>query len=137
MRIILSSFRQAEFYSGPKFSVARWQPIKNQYPEIKFLAPFGLEHLPPERYRNMYCRQLAIHRAEFLGWLNSLTEPQASLLCWCNPDRQKSYPQLMCHTILIGYEIESLFHLGFFNPDSLQTVYADGRDKPVWSRDID
>lgn len=137
MQVILDSFRMAPTHNSQSdlmFSVARWQPVKCSYNTLRFLAPFGLQGLEPESYRIEYNKILDKVRMTFITILDRHIDDTISLLCWCNPDRQKKYEKLMCHTILIGYEIESLFKAGKLKCKELKVVYEDGRDNPVWDR---
>lgn len=124
------------FFSPPKgipLSVARWQP-KN-YPTIEYFQPFDeagkpIKGIPPEKYLIKYTKTLIVraeaqilHRKEAI-----LNGPSCSLCCWCNPQRQKGYKTLFCHTILIGYLLELLI-------PELKVEYLDGRENPVWSRE--
>lgn len=99
------------FFSSPRaeaFSVARWQPRGFSYPEIRCLAPFDADGRPirglsPERYLEVYAVALASRWPEIRRALEYLKRRDVSLLCWCNPERQRGYPKLFCHTILVGF----------------------------------
>jgi hypothetical protein len=64
------------------------------------------------------------------AWLSSLSPAQPTILCcWCTPKRQRAYPRLFCHRILIGHLIEA------YRPD-VPVYYEDGAEKPVWTDNI-
>ncbi len=135
-RVVLTSFRDAENWSGPKWSAARWQPRKGQYPVLNFLAPWDpdtgakMVHLEPDVFREKYERVLEKNRFDIWMFFAHRVDEQIVLLCWCNPERQKGYEKLYCHLILLGYYLERHF-------PKLKVIYADGRDKPLWERDAD
>lgn len=122
------------FFSSPRaeaFSVARWQPRGFSYPEIRCLAPFDadgrpIRGLPPERYLEAYAVALASRWPEVRRALEHFKRRDVSLLCWCNPKRQRGYPKLFCHTILIGFLAERF---------GLPVMYLDGRENPVWNEE--
>lgn len=135
MAVVLCSFAHANEYArGDRFSVARWQPKRNQYPALWKLAPrradgTDIKNLPPDEYRREYIKHVLFgpHREWINRWLDRLKpDRDITLLCWCNPKRQEGYPRLFCHSILIGYLIRER------RPD-IEVVFADGREKPVWS----
>ena len=133
-RVVLTSFRDAENWDGPKWSTARFQPKDCSYPQLPFLAPWDpdthkkMVHLEPDVFREKYERLLTKKRFFIWQFISTRIEEEIVLLCWCHPDRQKKYDKLYCHTILLGHYLEETF-------PTLEIVYADGRDKPLWERD--
>lgn len=133
MRVILTSFRDADNWKGAKYSVARWQP--KEYHFMRF--PVAVQpvwkgkpmvHLHPDEFRVLYETILGEHTDELKAWFNSRNPAdEIVLLCWCYPERQPKYDKLYCHRILLGYWIEKNFPL-------IEVVYADGADNPIWER---
>jgi len=137
--ITLCSFAHAEeFAKGTRFSTARWQPKGCHYPSLWFLAPFRadgtpIKMMPPDDYRREYIQHVLFgpNRERINKWMEKLdAEEDITLLCWCHKERQSGYPKLMCHTELIGYLLRER------RPD-IEVVFADGRDKPVWTSLLD
>lgn len=137
MRIILTSFKDSVNWGGPKFSTARWQPSGYSYLELRFLAPFDLDtgramvHLTPALFKERYERLLDSHAREIVRFLTQQTEDQVAqvvLCCWCNRARQPNYSHLYCHTVLLGWWLES-------HSPEVEVVYADGRERD-WFADI-
>ena len=113
---------------APPVSVARWQPRGFHHPEVRCLAPFDaggrpIRGLAPGQYLEAYAAALASRWPEAFRTLNSFRYRDVSLLCWCNPERQRAYPRLFCHTVLIGFLAEYM---------GLPVVYLDGRENLVW-----
>lgn len=133
-KVVLTSFRDADNWEGPKWSIARWQPKGNKYPQLPFLAPWDpdtgakMVHLQPDDFRDKYDRLMLKKRFEIWQFITQRGDEQVVFLCWCNPDRQKGFDKLYCHSILTGYYLEEVF-------PELEIIYADGRDKPLWERD--
>ena len=135
MAVVLCSFENADKYArGMRLSIARWQPRGGpRYPTLWFLAPFRedrtpIKMMPPEEYRSQYLQHVLFgpNREQINRWLARLDKDEdITLLCWCNEERQKYYPKLFCHSILVGYLIQER------RPD-IEVVFADGREKPVW-----
>lgn len=132
--LILTSFRDVSSWpSSTVWSVARWQPGYIGRPELPWLAPFDVEtgrplvHLMPAAYRLKYEAVLDLAESKLRAILSAPGE-RTTFCCWCHPDRQRGYPSLYCHTILIGYRVERLL-------PNIHVVYADGRDNPVWPRE--
>ncbi|MEW6226517.1 MAG: hypothetical protein AB1700_00250 [Bacillota bacterium] len=119
------------FFSEPKaepYSVARWQPKGYDYPCIQVLAPFDecswpIRKVPQDEYLELYAAGLRSRRLEVELAVGFLRDRDATLCCWCSPERQKGYPKLFCHTVLIGFLLESR---------GVPVCYLDGREKPVW-----
>ena len=133
MDIILTSFRDAKNWKGSKFSIARWQPLGLHYPSFPIpIAPYykgrPMVHLEPDDFRNKYEDILKSKEPELIGFFSSHTyAPPLVLLCWCNLDRQRDHNKLYCHRILLGYWIERHF-------PSINVIYADGAEKPLWEK---
>ena len=134
MSVILCSFANADGHArGARYSTARWQPRGCSYPTLWFFAPFRedgspIKMMPPEEYRLEYIKHVLFgpRRDQINRWLARLrADEDVTLMCWCNAGRQRGYPKLMCHTILIGYLIR------LRRPD-VEVVFADGRENPVW-----
>ena len=70
--VVLTSFRDAENWDGPKFSAARWQPRGLNYPELTFLAPndpdTGRKMLEPDDFRRKYERVLENNSCPRVHW---------------------------------------------------------------------
>jgi len=115
-------------------SIARWAPSwfgGDRY-ALRFLGARGvdgqpLRHLEPEEFRTKYYEYLAMIKKHVVGWLRQL-EPDIdlTLCCWCTPERQKGYPTLYCHRILLGHIIEE------YRSD-VPVKYMDGAENPVWT----
>ena len=134
MKVILTSFRDAENWSGTKYSIARWKPGWFPHPTFPVpLAPFhkgkAMKHLAPDEYRTKYEEILERERWNLIDYLSSPARQdlQLVLVCWCNLARQEGYDKLFCHRILVGYWIER-------NLPDIEVVYADGAENPVWPR---
>jgi hypothetical protein len=89
--------------------------------------------MPPEEYRLEYIKHVLFgpnkdRINQFLARLRP--DEDITLLCWCNFERQRAYPKLMCHTILIGYLIQER------RPD-IEVLFLDGREHPVWKGLLD
>lgn len=132
--VVLCSFANAEKHArGLRYSVARWQPRGDHCATLWYFAPFRddgtpIVMMPPEEYRKEYLKHVLLGppRDRINRFLDRLgPEEDITLMCWCNAERQKGYPKLMCHTILIGHLIR------LRRPD-VEVVFADGREKPVW-----
>ncbi|SMB96816.1 hypothetical protein SAMN00808754_1668 [Thermanaeromonas toyohensis ToBE] len=119
------------FFSEPRatpYSVARWQPRGYRYPELRVLAPLlpdgrPIKRVSPDKYLDLYAGALASRWQDVKKTVSWLKKVDAALCCWCNPERQKGYEKLFCHTILIGFLLEEA---------GVPVVYLDGREKPVW-----
>ena len=130
------------FFSEPMgypFSVSRFQPKGYKYLILDFLQPYTLKRTPiknvsPEEYKRLYCNVLALKSGTIREWLKErvISGKDITLCCWCNEERQRNYERLFCHTILIGYFIESLAEIDSLD---IKVEFLDGRDKPVWSRE--
>ena len=135
MKVVLTSFRDAENWDGPKWSAARWQPKAAKYPELRFLGAWDpdtgrkLVNLPPDAFREKYERWLEKRRFAIWEFFRDREEEQIVLLCWCTPERQKKHEKLYCHLILLGFYLEKHF------PD-MEVIYADGRENPIWERSV-
>lgn len=122
------------FFSEPRaapYSVARWQPKGYDYPSIQALVPFDeysrpIRKVPPDEYLELYAAGLRSRRLEVELAVGFLRDRDAALCCWCNPQRQKGYPKLFCHTVLIGFLLES---------HGVPVCYLDGRENPVWGQE--
>lgn len=119
------------FFSKPRakpYSVARWQPRGYNYPELRVFAPLltdgqPIRKVPPDVYLELYAEALASRWGEVKKAVSWLRNADAALCCWCNPQRQKGYERLFCHTILIGFLLEEA---------GVTVAYLDGRERPVW-----
>lgn len=140
MKVILTSFRDSlNLVNTHQWSIARWQPrnMGRKWPELPLLAARDvlgnpLRHLEPGISRRLYEERLNLPPVEYLlkqlvREYFSLVGEDFALLCWCNPDRQKKYPKLYCHRILVGYKLEKMFPW-------LQIDYRDGAENPIWER---
>lgn len=134
-RIILTSFRDAKNHECVKYSIARWQPRGCTYPALGKLAPFfptgrPITGLDPEPYRYEYEKNVLNSeeaQRQLRGVIDSMNDGDTiALLCWCNLSRQREYPKLMCHRVLVGFWIEN-------NLPGVEVIYLDGADNPVWS----
>lgn len=121
------------FFSKPKaepYSVARWQPKGYNYPSVQVLVPFDefgrpIRKVPPGEYLELYAAGLRARRLEVELAVEFLRNRDATLGCWCNPERQKGHSKLFCHTVLIGFLLENR---------EVPVCYLDGRENPVWDR---
>ncbi len=137
LSVIMTSFDRAEQHTGPKLSVARWQPEGFDYKELMWLAPKDidtgedLKHLEPsvfrEKYENILDHWSWATREFFIATLGNLSVTQLTFCCWCNFRRQAKYEKLYCHTILLGWWLEE--HI-----EGVEVIYLEGRDRPVWDR---
>ena len=126
----LRSFASA---STESFSIARWAPrwYRGDRRTLAFLGAFGpdrqpLKDLPPEEFRLRYYEYLRSIRGRVSEWVSSLSLAERLVLCcWCTQERQKAYPRLFCHRILVGHVIEC------YRPD-VRVFYEDGAENPVW-----
>ena len=116
-----------------RYSVARWQPNLFFLETLPYLAPtpaVAYKGLDLVGYRKLYDTTMKMNGSyqKAVDLLLAEDTPKGiAFLCWCNPERQKEYPGLKCHTILIGYEMERRL-------PNLKVHYLDGRDRPVWER---
>lgn len=135
--ITLTSFRDSKNHKGEKFSIARWQPQGYYYHTITYLSPINpfngkpMVHLEPNYFRDLYEKILNLYQPQILHQLTGYLVKYQNLVlcCWCHPDRQKQYPTLYCHSILLGYWLEEQF-------PGIPILYHDGRDRPLWDRHI-
>ena len=139
MKLILRSFFTTNSSDANTFSVARWQPNGYHFEPLQFMMPYdfngqSIKHEPPDKYLAKYVSTLQRNLGRIVSWVEGRVTLGAdtTLCCWCNPKRQQQYPQLMCHTILIGYVIEEVNRE---NPGRIEVKYLDGRDNPVWTRE--
>ena len=114
-------------------SIARWAPrwYKGDRRTLAFLGARDssgepLKDLEPEEFRDRYYEYLWTIRGNVAHWLSGLRASERLVLCcWCTQERQKAYPRLFCHRILVGHLIE------VYRPD-VRVFYEDGAEKSVW-----
>ena len=133
MKIILTSFRDAQNWNGTKCSIARWQPDWSTMPEFPIdVKPIYkgqklTEYMSPAEYKQKYNLILREKGTELIKFFSRIEDDETIILCcWCNLDRQKG-SKLFCHRILLGYWIEAVFKYPV-------VIYADGAEKPIWER---
>ena len=148
MRIILTSFRDANNWKGHKCSIARWQPEYSEMPDFPVNSKPILQHtfgqgqnrtirseilterMLPKEYRARYEEILRRKHDELIDFFSKIetTDEDLILCCWCNLDRQPQFRgKLFCHRILLGYWIEENFKY-------FRVIYTDGAENPVWKR---
>ena len=131
MKIVLTSFRDANNWRGWQCSIARWQPDWSTMPEFPvdvkpiFNGRKLGEWLSPDFYRKIYETKLYTKEQELIDFFSKIeTDEPIVLCCWCTLERQKS-EKLFCHRILLGWWIEEYFKYA-------QVIYTDGAEKPIW-----
>lgn len=134
-RVIITSFRDTLNHLGDVYSVARWQPPRHHFITLQDLAARDelgspLTHIEPAEFMPRYFARLDRYGRDVI---TRIAEPAdtpltTTLLCWCNPLRQRQWPHLYCHTILIGWWIEK------YHPH-VDIVYMDGREHD-WFGDV-
>jgi len=119
------------------YSIARWAPqwYRGDRKSLAFMGAVDsqrrpIKDVPPEGFRRLYYEYVRSIQQQVAAWLSSLSPVQPTILCcWCTPKRQRAYPRLFCHRILIGHLIEA------YRPD-VPVYYEDGAEKPVWTDNI-
>jgi len=135
MKIILTSFRDAQNWKGTSSSIARWQPSWSNMPEFPVDVKPILNGqilgtwMEPEEYRRKYEKILERQTDKLLDFFSRVENDETLVLCcWCNLDRQKQFKgKLFCHRILLGWWIEDHFQYAIVK-------YADGAENPIWGR---
>ena len=131
MKVILTSFRDANNWKGTACSIARWQPDWSSMPEFPVdIAPWGLsERMNLDVYRTRYGKVLEQKEEKLLDFFSRIENNEMLVLCcWCNLERQKQFGgKLFCHRILLGYWIEEHFSYAIVK-------YADGAESPIWRK---
>ena len=120
---------------GPRYSIARWAPdsFTGDKHTLSFLGARDssgqpLRHLDPETFRQRYLTYLASEEIwpQLVIWSETLdADYDRTLCCWCTPGRQRGYPKLYCHRILLGHVLMKL------RPD-VPLIFTDGAERPLW-----
>ncbi len=137
MRVVLTSFRDANNWRGTSCSIARNQPEWSSMPEFPVdIRPIYNgkaigDWLSLDLFRELYETILRIQEEKLVKFFEQIENDEILILCcWCNleQERQKQFGgKLFCHRILLGWWIEEHFKFAIVK-------YSDGAELPIWRR---